>query len=260
MGTDTQEASESVSVVVPVFNEVDSIAEIVDDLLTITDLTPGSEIVAVDDGSSDGTGDILRSIAERDRRVRVLSCPRNRGHGPALITGIRAASRPWLFLVDADGQIKAAEFAELWERRARADLIMGSRTGRVDRRHRLVLSRAIQVLASRLGGSELVDPNVPFKLVRRALWDDLRAYIPEAASTPSLLLAVGAALRRWRIETVPVRHTPRSERRSKLRIGRLARLSLSALVELNSFRRRVRRAPARADEERRSELPATSEK
>ena len=258
MATHSRGTKETVSVVVPVFNEGSSIARVLEDLMTIVESVPGSEIVAVDDGSRDGTGEILSSLAERDARVRVIASANNRGHGPSLMTGIQEAAGRWLFLVDADGQIKAEEFETPWARRGAADLVMGARIGRSDCWYRRSVSRVVQALASRLAGDELPDPNVPFKLLRRELWDDLAPYIPEGAATPSLLIAVGAALRGWRVDSVPVTNQPRWTRRSKLRLGRLARLSFRATAELISFRRRLKRAPPRGDGRQRPELPAKS--
>ena len=246
----------AVSIVVPVFNEARSIAEVIADLKGIVEARPGSELVVVDDGSTDETPGVLSEIARTDARVKVVRSEHNRGHGPSLRTGLEQTRCPWLFLADGDGQIPATEFEALWSKRATADLVMGRRVGRSEPPHRRALSRGVRALASRAGRADLSDANVPFKLVRRELWEDLRPHIPDEPATPSLLIAVGAALRGWRIEGVRVRHEPRTNRTSTLSAGRLVRLSARAAVELFSFRRRVLGAAPRAA----TEMPVASTK
>ena len=249
---------EPVSIVVPVFNEGPSIGGVIGDLARIADARPGSEVVVVDDGSTDETAQALDAIAADDRRVKVVRSARNRGHGPSLRTGLDEAACPWLFLADADGQIAASEFEALWSRREKADLVMGRRVGRRERLHRRSLSRVVQALAARAGGMNLPDANVPFKLVRKEVWDDLRPHVPNEPAAPSLLIAIGAALRGWRVETVSVRHRPRENRTSTLGLARLARLSARAAVELVRFRRRVLGAAPRREQH--GELPTASTK
>ena len=238
---------EQVSIVVPVYNEAPAIERVISDILAAADHVLGSEVVIVDDHSTDATTGILDRMAAVDPRIDVIHAAHNRGHGASLLAGIERASRSWLFLIDADGQIDPNDFKAAWAQRADADLVMGTRHGRVEPRHRRALSSFVARVVTRLAGKDLPDPNVPFKLVRRALWEDLRSHVPNEAKTPSLLIALGAALRGWRIALVPVDNHPRLSGRSKLRVGRLLVLSVKALVELFVFRTRVRRAPPRQD-------------
>ena len=247
---------EAVSIIVPVFNERPVVEAVIRSLLEdVVERVPGSEVVVVDDCSTDGTLAALRARAAADDRVQVISSERNRGHGPTLMTGLRTATKSWLFLVDADGQIPARAFIELWSCRARADLIMGRRDARRDPRHRVLLSRLLERVVRAVAGRAIPDPNVPFKLVRRDVWLDLRPHIEADARTPSLLIAVGAALRGWRSESVSVEHLPRPHGRSKLRARRLLRLGAGAMVELLSFRGRLNRAPPRSSIDPQAETP-----
>ena len=247
---------ESVSVVMPVFNERPVAERVVTDLIEhVVDVVSGSEIIVVDDCSTDGTLDVLRSVAAADPRVRVIRSERNRGHGQSLMTGLSAATKPWIFLVDADGQIPGRAFMEVWNQRTTADLIMGRRVARRDPRHRVILSRVLESVVRRVAGCSIDDPNVPFKLLGRDLWLDLRPHMKTNARIPSVLIAVGAALRGWRKKSVDVDHLPRPHGRSKLRAGRLLRLGAGAMLELLSFRARLNRAPPRPSSDREPETP-----
>jgi hypothetical protein len=95
-----------------------------------------------------------------------------------------------------------------------------------------------------VGGGRLRDVNVPFKLIRRELWEDLRRDISPRPAAPSLLIAVGASLRGWRVREVEISHLPRRAGNSTVDLRLLARLTWGAFRELIRFRRRLaRRSP-----------------
>jgi glycosyltransferase involved in cell wall biosynthesis len=244
------------SIVMPVYNEAAVIEGVVTDLLeTVCDRLYRAELVVVDDGSSDETPGILDRLAASDSRVKVHHAERNRGHGPTLRTGFERAEGQWIFQLDSDGQQLAAEFWDLWARRADADLVMGMRQISRNGRHRVIVSAFARYANRVLGGGNIRDVNVPFKLFRREVWQDLRDDIPQQPVAPSLLLAVGAAFRGWRIEQVAVSCRPRTHGPSTVNLRALARLSAGAARELVAYRARLAR---RARDEGRAEVRVLS--
>lgn len=238
--------SETLSVVVPVWNEEATIGTLVEELdAQLPSWAEDVEIIVVDDASRDGTPAILASLADRRSRVRVVRSDENRGHGPSVLRGLAEASGAWVFHVDSDGQFAVSDFAELWKRRDQFDLLLGRRVHRHDPLHRLVLSRAVAMVVSLLAGRCLRDPNVPFRLFRRTLWEDVRPFVPDGSLAPSILIAAGAAVRDWRVVEVPVSHLARPAGRSSLRALRLLRFSARGLGQLLRFRLRLRTAPPR---------------
>jgi dolichol-phosphate mannosyltransferase len=239
--------SESLSVVIPVWNE----EGVIGDLLAEVDREVRMrfervEIVVVDDASTDATPAILAGLGDLDGRLHVLRSDRNRGHGPSVLRGLRHARGDWILQLDSDGQFIVAELWSLWRRHEDADLVLGVRLHRQDPAHRLVLSRIVSKVVSLLAGRLLRDPNVPFRLLRRSLWDDLSPLMPQDALAPSILVALGAAVRGYRIVEEPVSHRSRTRGRSSLRSLRLLRFSLRGLLQLVMFRYSLRRAPRRA--------------
>ncbi len=114
------------SLVLPVYNEEEAIAFTLDHLqetLRYTDCE--YEIVAVNDGSKDGTGEILRSRSD----IKLIEHRRNRGYGAALKTGIRNAKYPLIVITDADGTYPNERIPELVRLAARADMVVGARIG-----------------------------------------------------------------------------------------------------------------------------------
>ena len=94
------------------------------------------------------------------------------------------------------------------------------------------------------GGCET--SNTPFRLVRRAVWDDLRPLIDPATLAPNILVSLGATVRGRRVVEVPVTHLPRETGTVSLRTLKLVRFSLRGLAQLVAFRVRLARTTSRA--------------
>ena len=239
--------TETLSVVVPVFNEAPLVEELVLQLeRELVEGLPDVEVVVVDDASTDETPQILQRLAHGRPWLHAHRMETNRGHGYSVVSGLDRTRGEWIFQLDSDGQFVVSDFQELWRRRHEADLVLGVRVRRRDPRHRIVLSHAVRVAVSLLAARRVRDANTPFRLLRRALWDDLRPSIPPEMLAPSILVVVGAVARGYRIVEVPVTHLPRRHGPSSLRSLRLIRFSLRGLDQLVRFRRaigRTARAP-----------------
>jgi glycosyltransferase involved in cell wall biosynthesis len=230
------------SVVMPVFNEAAVIEAVLADLRReVLDRVPGSELVVVDDCSTDATPAILAAVAASDGRVRLRTNPSNVGHGPSVRRGLDAARGEWIFQIDSDDQVDLTLFADLWDRRAEADLLRGVRVVRHDPHHRLVLTRVTRLFVSALARRWLRDANVPFKLVRTDLVRHLAPLMPADAFAPSILIAIGASRAAARVTEVEIRHRARPHGSSSLRVGRLARACLRAGAQTLRFA--LRRTP-----------------
>jgi glycosyltransferase involved in cell wall biosynthesis len=234
------------SVVMPVYNEEAVIEQLILDLeQEVVSRVPESEVIVVDDRSTDGTGVILDRLATSRPWLRIRHAEANRGHGPSVITGLELAIGEWIFQLDSDGQFLVRDFRTLWARRLDADLVLGVRVSRRDPVHRLVLSRLVAVTVSLLARRRIQDPNVPFRLIRGELWQDVQPLLGGRALAPSILVALAAARRRWRIAEIPVTHLPRQRGSSSLRAWKLLAFSFAGLRELLAFHHRLRREPVR---------------
>jgi dolichol-phosphate mannosyltransferase len=235
-------ARPELSVVMPVYNEAECIEEVVREMTTdVLDRLDATELVMVDDASTDETPAILDRLAARDPRLKVIHAEQNGGHGPALRRAIDESSGDWIFQIDSDGQQRAAQFWKLWDRRHENDLVMGKRPIRRNGRHRVVVSAAARYINRGLGGGNLRDVNCPFKLFRRELWEDVKQDMPESPMVPSLLIAFGSALRGWRIDQTGVTTEPRLHGSSTVNVRVLLRLITAALREVLAFRMKAAR-------------------
>lgn len=204
------------SVVIPCYNEETVLDDTLDEVLA--ELSEHDlEIVCVDDGSSDGTLDVLRRRAERDRRVHYLSFTRNFGVEAAFSAGYSYASKPWLVHLDADGQFPPAEVRTMVAASAGMDAVFGIRRQRDDPWLRRAGSWLNQFVARRLLGIELPARATCFRLVRTDL---ARAVVDLRLGSPYFLATLPRLTSRYRL--VPVAHRPRGDGPPKVRVAHLA--------------------------------------
>lgn len=203
-----------VSAVVPVYDEVDALpgfhAELVAALET---LERPSEIVYVDDGSTDGSTELLHKFyLERPDLVRVVVLRRNFGKSGALAAGFDAARGELYATLDADGQDVPDELPILLARIGSDDfdLVGGWRRKRDDRRVKRVTSRWYNAATRWLTGLPLNDFNTGFKVLRAEVAEELPLYGEFHRFVPVLAHDLG-----FRVTEVPVRHRARSAGTSK---------------------------------------------
>jgi glycosyltransferase involved in cell wall biosynthesis len=228
------------SVVMPVYNEEGAIALAVDEVQRqVLDLVRGSELVVVNDGSRDRTPALLDEIAARDPRIRVVH-QRNAGHGGAVMRGLASARGECVFLIDSDRQIQLDAFGEAWRAiLAGRDAVFGVRRRRFDPALRLYLTLVIRHAIHLMFGVRLDDANVPFKLLRRSVWDEARPLVPDGTLAPSLFLAIITKLRGYDVVEIDVAHKPRDTGEVSIRRMKLLKFCARALVQMLELRRRV---------------------
>lgn len=218
-----------VSVVLPAFNEADSLADVVAEARSVLTSIPGRhEILIVDDGSTDGTGRLADALARADPEVvRALHHPRNEGFSGAMASCFREASGEWVFLAPADGQIPLTVLPEFLAASASAEVVIGQRSRRAEGRRRAFLSWGFHALARLLFSLDVKEFSSAF-LFRR---DVVRARWLSRASAATLLPEVlfRARQRGYRFATVTTAHLPRRAGRSK---GARPGVILLSLLEL----------------------------
>ncbi len=233
-------ARPSLSVVMPAYNEEGAIEAATSEVREfVLDRIAGSELVVVNDGSRDSTGAILDRICAADPRIRVVHQV-NGGHGPALRTAIEAANGELLLFLDSDRQIPLTEVQPLCaEIENGHDAAFGVRIQREDPTFRLWLTKVIRGALPLLFGVRIKDANVPFKLIKRRLWEEARPLIPADTLAPSLFLAVFVAKRGFRIAYVPVSHRERQTGVVSIRRFKLIKFCARAFMQLLTFRSKL---------------------
>jgi glycosyltransferase involved in cell wall biosynthesis len=200
------------SVVVPVYNEVGTILEL---LRRVCDTPYRKEIIVVDDGSADGTADVLRGqVAGVLPGVVVLFHERNRGKGAAVRTGIAACSGAYVLIQDADLEYDPAEYPALLAPLldGRADVVYGSRflgsgAHRVHLFWHRVANGLLTTLSNMMTNLSLTDMEVCFKVFRRELIQTIPLRCNRFDFEPEVTAKV--ARRRCRVYEVPISYSGR---------------------------------------------------
>ncbi|MDR5683106.1 MAG: glycosyltransferase family 2 protein [Armatimonadota bacterium] len=193
------------------------------------------EVIVVDDGSIDGTADVVLRLQREDPRVRLVRHDRNRGYGAALRTGFAAARHEWVFFSDADAQFDLREIGRLLPQTHKADVVVGYRLRRRDPFHRKLFGRMWNLLVRALFGLRVRDIDCAFKLLRRSLVADLPLRSEGAFVSTELLCRLSH--RGARIMEVGVSHYPRRWGKPS---GGNPRVVLRAFLELWRLRAELR--------------------
>jgi glycosyltransferase involved in cell wall biosynthesis len=227
--TPEEETRLALSFVIPVLNEVESVAPLYERLCDELERSGQSwEMIFVDDGSSDGSFEALRALRERDPRIHIIRFRRNFGKTPALVAGFQRARGEIVFTMDADLQDDPAEIGRFLEKLDEGyDLVSGWKYPRLDPWTKTFPSRVFNGMVSATTGVKLHDINCGFKAYRRELLDDIKLYGELHRFIPVL-----AHQRGFRVAEIPVTHHPRKFGKSKFGARRFLRGFLDLLMVL----------------------------
>jgi glycosyltransferase involved in cell wall biosynthesis len=225
------------SLVLPVHNEVENLPWILDRAAEVLPkMADRFELVIVDDGSEDGSGDFARSrAASLGVDLQVIRHEQKSGYGITVADGLRAARLDWVGFTDADGQFDIADFSLLAAHVAEADLIAGWRIERADASMRSVVSGVYNVLLRTLYHLSVRDVNCAMKLMPHRFLESIQLDNRSAVLNAELYLKARAG--GWRTMQVGVPHHPR---RAGVRSGARPKAILRAIKELVLYRFRFR--------------------
>jgi glycosyltransferase involved in cell wall biosynthesis len=198
------------------------------------------EIVVVDDGSRDRTGEIADRLAAANPCLKVVHHPVNRGYGAAVISGIRACTQPWVVLCDGDGQFEASDIGRLTAKVPEYDVVVGRRINRADPLMRRVNGKAWTILMRLLLGIHIGDIDCGLKLFRRDLLEGIDLQAKGAMISAELMAQIAG--RGAKIYEVDVRHLPRVAGEQS---GASLKVIARAFRELFLLYGRLRRAQAK---------------
>jgi len=228
----------AISVVVPLYNEQESVAPLVAAVREALASTTSWELVLVDDGSRDATAAVAAEAAADDPRVRLIRLARNYGQTQAMQAGFDSACGEVVVSMDGDLQNDPRDIPQLVAKLHEGyDLVAGYRVRRHDKfLTRKVPSWVANRIIARLTGVRIRDNGCSLKAYRRSVLEKLDLYSDMHRFLPALAAATADA----RITEVPVRHHARRYGQSKYGLSRIAKVSadLLAIKMISSFRER----------------------
>lgn len=215
------------SVIIPMHDEEDNVGPLFDLLLPVLDgIALTSEVIVVDDGSSDATAARLRAVAAREPRLRVLSFRRNYGQTAAMMAGIDHARGAVIVPMDGDLQNDPADIPRLLAKLDEGyDVVSGWRRNRHDKPLRSALSRGANRLISHITSVELHDYGCTLKAYRREVIKDVRLYGEMHRFVP-----IYASWQGGRVTELEVNHQPREHGSSHYGMNRIMKVLLDLLV------------------------------
>ena len=225
------------SVVIPVFDELDNVAPLLAELRQALEATRRSwEIVFVDDASADGSGNALRDASCADARVRVIALPRRSGQSAALVTGFAHARGAVIVTLDADLQNDPGDLPRVLAALEHADVVSGIRASREDSAVRLVSSRIANAARRMVLGDSITDIGCSFKAYKRAALALLPPFVGAHRFLPALCQFRGA-----RLVEIPLAHRARRHGRSKYGVGNRLWRGLYDLIGVRWLKSRMLR-------------------
>jgi len=218
------------SVIVPVFDERGNVEPLAAEILkNLEGLPVNGELIFVDDGSGDGTSELIDELAEAEPRVRAVHLRRRFGKAAALSTGVDFARGDLILTLDGDGQDDPAEIPRLLETLGQGyDLVSGPW-------HKRIVSNAYNWITSTLGGLRLRDHNSGFKLYRREVLDRI-----DLVGEMHRFVTVMAHWQGFAVTEIPVQHRERSTGESKYGAGRIFKGAFDFLTVVLTTRYKLR--------------------
>ena len=216
--TTAADGPQSYSVVVPCYNEIDSIEATIDALMDV--ITPdGTEIIVVDDGSTDGTRELLDEMTRSGEHdlLRVVYHGSNHGYGAAISTGVRRALSELIVIIDADGTYPCERIPDLVEVAGSVDMVVGSRTQGKNPQPllRRFTKSILRAHCSWLVGERIPDLNSGLRVFRKSIFDRFFKILPSGFSLTTTL-TVAMMRSRYSVVFVPITYAERVGR-SKIR-------------------------------------------
>ena len=237
----------SISAFFPAYNDAGTIASMVVSTDRTLRALPAKypyisddyEIIVINDGSPDHTGEVLEELAGRYPRLRVVTHPKNRGYGGALRSGFSSATRDLVFYTDGDAQYDPRELDALVAAlRDDVDMVQGYKIQRQDPLNRIVIGKLYHNLVNLLFNLRMKDVDCDFRLIRRSVFDRVRLESDSGIICVELMTKFRQA--GGRLVEVPVHHYHRAYGVSQFfnfrRVGRVGVDLLSLWLKLMVLR------------------------
>lgn len=221
-----------VSIVIPVFNEEDSLKELYAQLnAVLKNMNKSYEIIFVDDGSKDKSIGILNELKQSDKNIKVISFYRNFGQHAAIIAGFKASGSQIVVTLDADLQNPPQEIPKLIKKIEEGyDVVAGRRLNRKDRLYRRLSSNLINRMISKLTGVKLNDYGCMLRAYNRTIIKHLLEYGEKSVYIPAFTSWISS-----NIVEIPVSHNPRKHGKSKYNLLKFLRQVFDLITAYTLF-------------------------
>jgi glycosyltransferase involved in cell wall biosynthesis len=225
----------------PAYNEEDIIEKSVRDFYNeIVNKIDDSELIVVDDWSTDDTPIILKNLKKDLPKLIIVKTPRNSGHGKAMLLGLETAGKDFIFQTDSDYQHDPKEFWKLYPYMEHYDIVLGYRKRREDTLVRKLISRFARLLNSMLFGVSLHDTNCPFRIYRRSALKKIFTLLDKNVFAPAIHICIIASHLGMSIKEIGVTHYPRTTGKVSIMGIKLLRICIRCVWEIVCLKKKLR--------------------
>lgn len=231
------EKIKELSVFLPAYNEEENIAEtILKTVKVLEECTEKYELIIVDDGSKDKTGEIVNKCSLINNNIKLVTHEINGGYGKALRTGFKSCKYDWIAFMDSDGQFDFSELPNFIEKQrgTNADLVIGYYKKRMVSLKRRMSSKLWEFIVWTLLGLKVKDIDCGFKLLRKEVIDSMNLESERGAFISTEFL-VKAKSRGYKIVEIPVTHY---ERKGGKATGADFKVILNSFKDLYKLKKR----------------------
>jgi len=195
--------------------------------------------IFVNDGSSDGSLQLLEELADANENINIYSHA-NQGHGPSIIRGYKAAAdAEWILQMDADNPYDTDAFKMMWEQKEQYDFLVGSRYNNSAHFSRRLISLASVITVAILCGKFFKDVNTPYRLMRARDVGRALRLIPENSFAPNIMLTMFYIKHRHKIFTTALRYKANMIVKKSRMNSYFAGGALQSFFQLLQFRFRI---------------------
>ncbi len=230
-------------ILIPAYNEEENIENCVDQWYPIVEISVGTRLVVIDDGSKDSTYKILQELSQTRPQLIPLT-KSNGGHGHTLLYGYRYAinnGADYIFQTDSDGQTNPEEFIKFWNERNNFDAVIGNRITRGDGKDRKFVENVVCLMLRVIFGVKVPDANAPFRLMKAELVAKYIDRLPEDFNIPNIMFTAYFAYFHERVKFIPITFKPRAGGTNSINIRKIIKIGWSALWDFVKLRRNINR-------------------
>jgi dolichol-phosphate mannosyltransferase len=231
-------------VLLPVHNEVESIEATIDEIYRVISPIVAMRFILSEDGSSDGTPQLLQKLTER-YPIKLITGPERKGYSRAVIDAMKIVEAPYVLCLDSDGQCDPADFAAFWSKVKDADVLIGWRVDRQDTRMRKVLSGTFKMYYRALFKIFVHDPSCPFVLAPRHVIMQLVPQLGVLSQGFWWEFVARVHANGYTLEEIPVMHRLRAAGQTQVyRLRKLPRIGWTHIMGLMRIHQEYKRAVA----------------
>lgn len=200
---------DSLSIIIPVYNEAGIIEDVVRDIYSkVIRKIPGSRLIIVEDGSADGTKEILNKLSKEISFV-LISGEKRKGYAKAFKDALNIVETKLLLFSDSDGQHEPEDVFRLLKEIDKADIVSGWKHPRHDPLFRIVISKIYNFLIQLLFGLKIKDINSGFKLIKKKVVDDILKDVTIFKYCVISEFILKAHLKGYKVKEIPIKHYSR---------------------------------------------------